>query len=53
MAVSFRSGCISFFQFKIFVIQGIIFVSSTDLYGGTYNLFSNTLKEMGIECRFV
>ncbi len=29
------------------------FVSSTDLYGGTWNLFSNTLKEMGIECRFV
>ena len=29
------------------------FVSSTDLYGGTWNLFSNTMKEMGIECRFV
>ena len=29
------------------------FISSTDLYGGTWNLFSNTLKEMGIECRFV
>ena len=29
------------------------FVSSTDLYGGTWNLFSNTLKEIGIECRFV
>ena len=28
-------------------------VSSTDLYGGTYNLFANTLKDMGIEVRFV
>jgi O-acetylhomoserine (thiol)-lyase len=29
------------------------FVSSTDLYGGTWNLFANTLKDMGVECRFV
>ena len=29
------------------------FVSSTDIYGGTWNLFSNTLKSLGIECRFV
>jgi O-acetylhomoserine (thiol)-lyase len=29
------------------------FVSSTDIYGGTWNLFANTLKDMGIECRFV
>ncbi|WP_431301415.1 O-acetylhomoserine aminocarboxypropyltransferase/cysteine synthase family protein [Sediminicoccus sp. BL-A-41-H5] len=28
-------------------------VSSTDLYGGTYNLFANTLKQFGIEVRFV
>jgi O-acetylhomoserine (thiol)-lyase len=28
-------------------------VSSTDLYGGTWNLFANTLKQMGIEVRFV
>ena len=28
-------------------------VSSTDLYGGTWNLFANQLKQMGIECRFV
>jgi O-acetylhomoserine (thiol)-lyase len=28
-------------------------VSSTDLYGGTWNLFANTMKEMGIEVRFV
>ena len=29
------------------------FVSSTDLYGGTWNLFANTLKQLGIEARFV
>lgn len=28
-------------------------VSSTDLYGGTWNLFQNTLNTMGIEVRFV
>ena len=28
-------------------------VSSTDLYGGTWNLFANTLPSMGIEARFV
>ena len=41
-----------------FAVQNIChagdnFVSSTDLYGGTWNLFSNTFKDMGIECRFV
>lgn len=28
-------------------------VTSTDLYGGTWNLFANTLKQFGIEVRFV
>ena len=28
-------------------------VSSTDLYGGTWNLFNNTLRDQGIEVRFV
>ncbi|HVY14021.1 MAG TPA: PLP-dependent transferase [Rhodopila sp.] len=28
-------------------------VTSTDLYGGTWNLFANTLKDQGIEARFV
>src|SRR5471032_2114938 len=28
-------------------------VTSTDLYGGTWNLFANTLKDQGIEVRFV
>jgi O-acetylhomoserine (thiol)-lyase len=29
------------------------FVSSTDLYGGTWNLFANTLRGLGVEVRFV
>ena len=29
------------------------FVTSTDLYGGTWNLFANTFKTLGIEARFV
>ncbi|HEX3347270.1 MAG TPA: PLP-dependent transferase [Acetobacteraceae bacterium] len=28
-------------------------VSSTDLYGGSWNLFANTFKDQGIEVRFV
>ncbi len=28
-------------------------VSGTDLYGGTWNLFANTLKDQGIDVRFV
>ncbi len=41
-----------------FALQNIAFagdnvVSSTDLYGGTWNLFANTLKTQGIEVRFV
>ncbi|MBK8907167.1 MAG: O-acetylhomoserine aminocarboxypropyltransferase/cysteine synthase [Rhodospirillales bacterium] len=33
--------------------SGDNFVSSTDLYGGTWNLFANTLSALGIEARFV
>ena len=29
------------------------FVASSTLYGGTFNLFSVTMKKMGIECTFV
>src|SRR3990170_7356109 len=29
------------------------FVSSTDLYGGTWNLFNNSMRQMGLEVRFV
>ncbi len=32
--------------------SGDNFVSSTDLYGGTWNLFNNTLRDLGIEVRF-
>ena len=28
-------------------------VSSTDLYGGTWNLFANTLRDQGLDVRFV
>ena len=28
-------------------------VSDYQIYGGTYNLFANTFKEMGVECTFV
>jgi O-acetylhomoserine (thiol)-lyase len=43
---------------SLFTIQNIAqagdnFVSSTDLYGGTWNLFLNTMKTMGLEVRFV
>src|SRR5262249_21676538 len=43
---------------SMFAVQNICqagdnFVSSTDLYGGTWNLFLNTMKTMGIEVRFV
>src|SRR5512146_2538049 len=43
---------------SLFAVQNIChagdnFVSSTDLYGGTWNLFINTMKTMGVECRFV
>ncbi len=41
-----------------FAIQNIAqagdnIVSSTDLYGGTWNLFANTLRQQSIEVRFV
>lgn len=29
------------------------FVTSNEIYGGTYNLFSVTMKKLGIECTFV
>ena len=29
------------------------FVSSNEIYGGTYNLFGVTLKKLGIECTFI
>ena len=40
-------------HFQNITRAGDNFVASTDLYGGTWNLFANTMKDMGIECRFV
>jgi O-acetylhomoserine (thiol)-lyase len=34
-------------------VSGDNIIASTDLYGGTYNLFKNTFREAGIEVRFV
>lgn len=34
-------------------LAGDHIVSSTNLYGGTFNLFANTLREQGIETTFV
>ena len=41
--------------FAIFNIceAGDHFVSATSIYGGTYNLFGETLKKLGIECTFI
>jgi len=33
--------------------SGDHFVSSNEIYGGTYNLFGVTLKKLGIDCTFV
>ena len=43
---------------SLFAVQNIChagdnFLSSTDIYGGTWNMFQNTMATMGIECRFV
>ncbi len=29
------------------------FIASSEIYGGTYNLFAVTMKKMGVECTFV
>lgn len=41
--------------FAIFNIceAGDHFITSSNIYGGTYNLFAVTMKKMGIECTFV
>ncbi len=33
--------------------SGDNFISVSEIYGGTYNLFNVTLRRLGIECRFV
>ena len=52
-AVAVSSGqAASAFAIQNLCQAGDNIVSSTDLYGGTWNQFSNTLKQMGIEVRF-
>ena len=53
-ALALSSGqTASAFAIQNLAKNGDNIVSSTDLYGGTWNLFANTLKDMGIEVRFV
>jgi O-acetylhomoserine (thiol)-lyase len=53
-ALALSSGqAASAFSLQNLAQAGDNIVSSTDLYGGTWNLFANTLKTMGIEARFV
>lgn len=53
-ALGLASGqAASAFSVQNITRAGDNFVASTDLYGGTWNLFANTMKDMGIECRFV
>ena len=52
-AVAVASGqAASAFAVQNLCQSGDNIVSSTDLYGGTWNQFSNTFKQMGIEVRF-
>ncbi|MDA0785195.1 MAG: PLP-dependent transferase [Proteobacteria bacterium] len=43
----------SMFSIMNIARAGDNFVCSTDIYGGTWNLFKNTLRDMGVEARFV
>ena len=53
-ALALASGqAASFFSVLNLAQAGDNIVTSTDLYGGTWNLFANTLKQVGIEARFV
>ncbi|HEY6434841.1 MAG TPA: PLP-dependent transferase [Acetobacteraceae bacterium] len=53
-ALALASGqAASAFSVQNLARAGDNIVSSTDLYGGTWNLFGNTLKDQGIETRFV
>src|SRR3546814_2920858 len=53
-ALALSSGqAASAFAVQNIARAGANIVSSTDLYGGTWNLFANTLKDQGIEVRFV
>ena len=53
-ALALASGqAASAFALQNLAKAGDNIVSSTDLYGGTWNLFAHTLKDQGIEVRFV
>ncbi len=53
-ALTLASGqAASAFSIQNLARAGDNFVASTDLYGGTWNLFANTMKDQGIEARFV
>ncbi len=53
-ALAVASGqAASAFSVQTLARAGDNIVSSTDLYGGTWNLFANTLKDQGIDVRFV
>ncbi len=53
-ALALGSGqAASAFSIQNLARAGDNIVSSTDLYGGTWNLFAHTLKDQGIEVRFV
>src|SRR6201997_1960589 len=53
-ALALASGqAASAFSVQNLARAGDKIVASTDLYGGTWNLFANTLKDQGIEVRFV
>ena len=53
-AVAVASGqTASAYSIQNLAVAGDNIVSSTDLYGGTHNLFKNTLAQQGIEVRFV
>ena len=53
-ALALASGqAASTFSILTVAQSGDNFVTSTDLYGGTWNLFANTFHQFGIEARFV
>ena len=53
-ALAVASGQVaSAYAVQNLAVAGDNIVSSTDIYGGTWNLFKNTLAQQGIEVRFV
>lgn len=52
LAVASGSSAINYAVQNI-AVSGDHIVSSSKLYGGTYNLFANTLREQGLETTFV